>query len=473
VRASAVAVFGEEATARRVHGWKVRVEDMILRGVAVPKLGDALPSVSIPEVGARLPQSRREELRLLDHVPVRFERLAPIAASSGKKRIAYILPWITTGGVDRGAIDVASLVPKDRYEMLLVTQYPSRHEWEHRMLPHLIDAVHLGDGVPRTEQVARVVCMIADRGIDALITSNSWMGYEAAMAAKRRFPAVRTTDLQHTDFQKKGGDFARQSCKRYDRYLDLRLVTHEFLRNRYVKYGVDPGKIRVVYMSCDDQGTFNPDNVAPGWLHEQLRLPYGAVIVGFIGRLVPDKNPVFVTRVYAALQQQWSDMQRPLHFVFLGEGSLERAIRREAELLGIARQIHFLPADAPVQQAMRDMALVLMASRIEGLPFVFFEAMSLRVPVVSTRIEGIPELVDEQVGACVPNYKNEVRRLDALRTAALPILESDELRQQMGVRARKKVLDLCSREHTRTALVQAFAELFAERPRNLSLAVND
>jgi glycosyltransferase involved in cell wall biosynthesis len=449
-------LLGEERTSRILHPLRIKIETVALR--------EAQHSTKeVQELRlARylLPRSRRVELEVLDRMPVQFERIAP-ATSAGRRRIALILPWLTTGGVERAAIDMAAAL-RERYDLHVLTAYPSRHEWEHRMLQHATDVLHLGDGVAPADQLGSVVQVVRDRGIEAAFMSNSWLGYETAMALKRHLPRVRTIDLQHTDFQAKGGDFARQSCERYDRYLDLRLVVSDYLRRRYVGYGVAPEKIRVVHLSCDEREAFNPERVAPGWLHEKLRLPYEAQIVAFIGRLVTDKDPVFVTRVYGAIRRQWTHPRRPLHFVFIGEGVLEKNIREEAALQGIEQQIHILPSDTPMAKAMRDLDLVLMSSKIEGLPLVFIEAMSLKVPVVSTQLEGIPELVDEEVGACVENVRDEMKRLDLLRNAALPILEDPGLRERLGENARRRVLERFNQAQTRRAYQSVFAELFGE-----------
>ena len=123
------------------------------------------------------------------------------------------------------------------------------------------------------------------------------------------------------------------------------------------------------------------------------------------------------------------------------------------------RCTHFLPSDTPISLAMRDMSLLLLASRVEGLPIVFYEALSMGVPVVSTAIEGIPELVTSEVGACVPNLKNPEKRLERVSEAALDILENEALRVAMGRRGRQRMQSHFSLGATHAAYLKAFEEL--------------
>ena len=100
-----------------------------------------------------------------------------------------------------------------------------------------------------------------------------------------------------------------------------------------------------------------------------------------------------------------------------------------------------------------------MASRQEGLPLVFTEAMALQTPVVTTAVEGIPELVTEGVGACVANAPDPDVRRRLLVEAALPILRDPARRQRLGLAARARIEHDFGIEATRAAWRRAFAAL--------------
>jgi glycosyltransferase involved in cell wall biosynthesis len=139
---------------------------------------------------------------------------------------------------------------------------------------------------------------------------------------------------------------------------------------------------------------------------------------------------------------------------------MRQLLGEESARAGMGAWAHFLPADTPMPLAMRSLSLIMLASNIEGLPLVFFEAMAMGVPVVSTNLEGIPELVDDEVGACVPNAQNDEERSGLLCDAALRILENDELRSAMGRRARQRIQEHFSFKKSEADYLAAFDDLF-------------
>ena len=396
------------------------------------------------------------ERRLLDSEPVRYARRGPLVDASGRKRVLAVLPWLTRGGVERAILQMAAALPRDRCELLCATSRESAHEWAGRMRALSSDLLLLGETTPEKDQPAAVLQLLRDRQVDALFTVNSWLGLETARLARAELPSLRTIDYQHTDLQTPGADFARQSCLRFDRFLDLRLVSTEHLRERYRAYGVDPAKVRLVRAGCDE-ALFDPEKVAPGSLAE-IGIPPGAKTVGFIGRLVEEKDPAFVARVFAALDERAG----PLHFIFLGEGPQRGAIEEVLRPRGLLPRTRFLAGDTNIAAALRDLTLTLMAPRTEGLPLVFFESLSMRVPVVSTAMAGIPELIDGEVGACVPDAPDDSTRLNRMVEAALPFLQDERRRLKAGSHGRERIINDFSASQTAADYRSAFEWLFRD-----------
>jgi glycosyltransferase involved in cell wall biosynthesis len=286
------------------------------------------------------------------------------------------------------------------------------------------------------------------------------------MAVKRRLPGVRTVDFLHVGYN----DYTRQSCQRFDRFLDMHFVSSEYLLRKAQRLGVDASKLRLIRLACDEENIFNPAKVAEGWLHERLNLRRGTPLVGVVGRLHEEKNPLFLAQIHEKMKQRWSQPNRPLHFVFIGDGPMEQPLRARLRETGMERCTHILPSDSPVMQAMRDMSLLMLASVHEGLPIVFYEALAMGVPVVSTSFEGIPELVTSEVGACIPNLKDPAKRLERVSDAALEILENDALRSAMSRRARQRIQTHFSMAATQAAYLKAFEELLRSGSTPMDLA---
>ena len=118
------------------------------------------------------------------------------------------------------------------------------------------------------------------------------------------------------------------------------------------------------------------------------------VRVGIIGRISPEKGQVEFMHAAAVLAKRSPNMR----FVVCG-----------APLFGDAeyyREVLRLAADLPVElidwqdnvgDVMRELDLLVIASKQEGIPRVLLEAFSAGVPVVATPVGGIPEAVEDGV----------------------------------------------------------------------------
>jgi glycosyltransferase involved in cell wall biosynthesis len=89
-------------------------------------------------------------------------------------------------------------------------------------------------------------------------------------------------------------------------------------------------------------------------------------------------------------------------------------------------------ADAMTQEYARSAAVVL-ASRQETAPMAVIEAMAAAKPVVATRVGGVPDLVEDGRSG----YLVEAGDVTGLAVKIIELLQNDDLRLQMGQRARE------------------------------------
>jgi glycosyltransferase involved in cell wall biosynthesis len=98
-----------------------------------------------------------------------------------------------------------------------------------------------------------------------------------------------------------------------------------------------PGRDAVHYYGVDATPFANITADRAGF-RRQLRLPENVLILLFAGRLVPEKNPVFVVDVLSELQRINSQAVA----VFAGAGSQEQAVMARARELGIGNSVRLL-----------------------------------------------------------------------------------------------------------------------------------
>jgi glycosyltransferase involved in cell wall biosynthesis len=155
-------------------------------------------------------------------------------------------------------------------------------------------------------------------------------------------------------------------------------------------------------------------------------------VVGFVGRLVPQKDPELLVRAFAAI---------PLadaRLVLIGDGALRPQVESLVERLGLGERVTLL-GEVPARRLLPAFDVLALASRYEGHPHVVIEALSAGVPVVSTRTGGISELLGSGAGLIVP--VGDERSLAAALTRMLTDAEQAAAAAAEG-RRRAKAFDV-------------------------------
>jgi colanic acid/amylovoran biosynthesis glycosyltransferase len=166
----------------------------------------------------------------------------------------------------------------------------------------------------------------------------------------------------------------------------------------------------------------------------------GPPLILSVGRLVEKKGFEDLVRACALLRDQG------LHFrcEIVGKGARQATILRLIDSLGLSGLVHLIGPRPLEEMAAKyeDAAVVALPCLVaddgnrDGIPTVLVEAMAAGIPVVSTRLTGIPELVDDgSTGLLVPE-----RDPTALAAALRQLLGDARMREDMGLRARVKVV---------------------------------
>lgn len=108
--------------------------------------------------------------------------------------------------------------------------------------------------------------------------------------------------------------------------------------------------------------------------------PPAADVVGFVGRLSPEKGPDLFCRI-AGLSTH------PPAFALFGDGPMR------GELETAAAPVHFHGLVTQPERIWPRIGLLLMPSRAEGLPLAALEAMAAGVPVAAAAVGALPDLI--------------------------------------------------------------------------------
>jgi glycosyltransferase involved in cell wall biosynthesis len=197
-----------------------------------------------------------------------------------------------------------------------------------------------------------------------------------------------------------------------NRYMTNRRVGLPPCRMETIRYGIDVAPF---------------ENVTPG-AAANLRAEWGAnpdtLVIGFVGRIVEQKNIETLIRAFALMQR---DRPCDAKLVIVGDGPLVPALRRCASESGVGDRIAWAGFRADIPVVMRAFDVFALTSIFEGFGLVLIEAMAARRPVVATRVSAIPEVVAEgETG-----FLAEPRSAESV-AAALAKLADRDLRAKFG-----------------------------------------
>ena len=128
-------------------------------------------------------------------------------------------------------------------------------------------------------------------------------------------------------------------------------------------------------------------------LRAERGIPAEARVVAFAGRMEPVKNVGLLPDIFAEMSKLWPG---DLRFIALGDGSLREDLKRLMTRRGIdCLMPGGVPADE-MPQWMRCIDLLVLPSRLEGLPLVVLEAIQSGARVVATDVGGVAEAIGKE-----------------------------------------------------------------------------
>lgn len=214
------------------------------------------------------------------------------------------------------------------------------------------------------------------------------------------------------------------------RWVDLFLTDSEYARRRLIaSRAVDPGRVRTVYIGADPAAH---DSARADGRRARAELGLGAgPVVASLGRLVAQKGHDDFLAATALAARRIPGLQA----LVVGDGPLAGPLRERATRLGLGDHVRFSAARRDLDEVLAAADVVVIASHLESIPLLLYEAMARGRPIVTTAVGGIPEVVrDGEHALVVPPH-----RPDALARAMEGLLKDRGAAAAMGLRARTHV----------------------------------
>lgn len=228
------------------------------------------------------------------------------------------------------------------------------------------------------------------------------------------------------------GEFYRRLDLFLMKRYDLLLAVSQATKDEMVIAGIPESHINVLYNGIDAEAW--APNCAPESLRTEFSIPLEAPVIGYVGRLMPEKDLKTWLRAAGIVAKQFPTAR----FVLVGEGRDESTLQELTTLagsLGIADQVIFPGYRRSLQSVYASFDLFVLSSLREGLPNSILEAMALGLPVVTTDVAGAKELVVHgETGFVVPQEEPE-----SMAQAMLQVLSNKETHRSMGQAGRLRI----------------------------------
>jgi len=202
------------------------------------------------------------------------------------------------------------------------------------------------------------------------------------------------------------------------------------------------GRVRIIYNAVV------PTPVPPGDPMERERLEWP--IIGVVGRLSREKGVDVFLDACAVLAGKGLGFSA----LVAGDGPDRALLEARCGRLGLASRIRFLGQVANVDAVYRNLDLVVLPSRSEGLPNTLLEAMQAEVAVVATAVGAVPEVVGTSSAARLVAPESAAALADAIEQA---ITQGDS---PAAAAARRDVVSRFSLERRVEAHLKLYRELF-------------
>jgi L-malate glycosyltransferase len=164
---------------------------------------------------------------------------------------------------------------------------------------------------------------------------------------------------------------------------------------------------------------------------EKLRAelsPNNEPLLVHVSNFRPVKRPVDCVEIFARVLKRTK-----ARLVMVGDGSERSLAEHRARCLGVYEQCSFVGKQPKIVDYLSASDVLLLPSEQESFGLAALEAMACEVPVIASRVGGLPEVVtDGETG-----FLSEVGDVEKMSADAVRLLADEELRREMGRRARE------------------------------------
>lgn len=287
-------------------------------------------------------------------------------------------------------------------------------------------------------------CLLSHGPFDVVHAHSSKAGFLAASLSSRQAPPRIYTPHSPLSMSPALGKWARLAVvaveRRIYRRMDAVVAVSREESDHLLGLGVPRQRLHLVA-----NGIAAPDLPSRQEVRADLGLAGDAAVVGFVGRLVEQKNPLLLVHAFARVRRQLPKAR----LVLVGDGPLLPRVQAAAASLGVTESVMVL-GHQDGQRTMPAFDVLALPSRYEGMPYVLIEALAAGLPIVATPVGGTGQTLRDGDNGVLCRESTPECLASALLAALVPTAQ-----QRMATASRR-----LARHFTRTAMCTATIDVY-------------
>ena len=246
-----------------------------------------------------------------------------------------------------------------------------------------------GDLFAEVQRYASLASEIARNETFDIVHAHDWMTFPAGLAVAGIKGVPLVVHVHSTEFDRSGVHVDQRiyDIERRGMHGAMKVVAVSYLtKNQCTQmYGVDAGKVEVVYNAIESNGDSKFDE-------EEYSIRKDEKIVLFLGRITMQKGPEY----FLAAAKKVLEVMDNVKFVMAGSGDMIRRTIEMAAAMGIGHKVLFTGflRGGDVEKVFKMADLYVMPSVSEPFGIAPLEAMSHDVPVIISKQSGVSEVLN-------------------------------------------------------------------------------
>ncbi len=361
----------------------------------------------------------------------------------GKLKVLHTITRLGVGGAAENTILCAALLDKEKYDVDVASGYEPGSEGN-----MLEEAKKLGV-VPYTfNNLVREISPLKDylhyremckflkeKKYDVIHTHSSKAGILHRLAAR----TAKTPIIVHTVHGWSYHDRMSNAVKKFyvvmekycEKFTDKMITVTDFDIQKGLDEGIGKRENYTTIHSAIDIKKYETPLRSPATVRAELGIDDSKLVIGTVSRMVKQKAPLD----YMELAKNLCAKYPQLVFIFVGEGYLRPEIEDYLKENKLTDKVKLPGVRHDVPDFLHIFDIFVLSSLWEGLPRVFSQAMAARLPICATRVNGAPEAIADKVNGFLVDPGN----VGQMEEVVIKLIESKELRQQMGQEGHKRV----------------------------------